>query len=60
MTHEELDALDDKIAHVIGIVCRRAGAENDDPPPRWVRETFAAAGLKIEPIDPGPFTGVSG
>ncbi len=52
MTHEELDALDDMIELVIDKVCRRAGGENDNPPPRWVREAFKEAGLKIVPLEP--------
>ena len=47
MTHEELDALDDMIELAIDKVCRRAGGENGNPPPRWVREAFKEAGLKI-------------
>jgi hypothetical protein len=52
MTEEQLDALDDKIATVVDQICRRAGGENDDPPPRWVREAFREAGLSIVPINP--------
>jgi hypothetical protein len=47
MTFEELDALDDKIAAAIDKVCRLAGGENDDPPPRRVREIFKEAGLSV-------------
>lgn len=50
MTHEEADAIDDMIREAIDKVCRAAGGENDDPAPRWVRQTFKAAGLGIVPL----------
>lgn len=52
MTHEELDALDDQITAAIAVLCREAGAENDYPAPRGVREVFKSFGLSIVLVAP--------
>ncbi len=50
MTHEELDAMDDKIAAAVYEVS--AGREDgDEPSGREVREAFKARGLMIILLD---------
>ena len=51
MTPEQVYEMDDKLAKAIGVICRRAGGENDDPSPRFVREALRDVGLAIVPVE---------